>query len=123
MSLIKWKHRVTLKVLHVIYWCQGLGLLVVMCGLWDLFVRCRKLYNKKSAMWSLYIMKEDKDYCYIPELQRAIIGKRLSMGRGLPRRSQDRPEDPRRHGLLAGVPAPTMQELLDKQSCRGAGKF
>ncbi|KAG7244524.1 hypothetical protein INR49_029543 [Caranx melampygus] len=36
----------------------------------------RKLYNKKSRKWSLYTLKEEKDYSYILDLQRAIIRKR-----------------------------------------------
>ncbi|CAK6982085.1 PREDICTED: uncharacterized protein LOC106529025%2C partial, partial [Scomber scombrus] len=35
-----------------------------------------KLYNKKSRKWSLYTIKQEKDYSYIPDLQRAIIRKR-----------------------------------------------
>ncbi|KAJ8271057.1 hypothetical protein GJAV_G00122270 [Gymnothorax javanicus] len=44
----------------------------------------RKLYNKKSAMWRLYSLKEEKDYSYIPELQRAIIRKWVSLGCEMP---------------------------------------
>lgn len=41
-------------------------------------IEYRKLFNKKSRKWSLYAIKEEKDYSYIPDLQRAIIRKRVS---------------------------------------------
>ncbi|XP_077104644.1 uncharacterized protein LOC143757427 [Siphateles boraxobius] len=85
-------------------------------------IEYRKLYNKKSRKWSLYAIKEEKEYHYIPEIQRSIVRKRVSSGRGLPRLSKMRPNDPRQHGLLSGVPAPTTQELLATQVSRGQGQ-
>lgn len=89
----------------------------------DLLIRYRKLFNKKSRKWSLYAVKEDKDYSYIPDLQSAVVRKRVSSGHGLPRVSKKRPDDPRQHGVLSGVPAPSTQELLEKQVSRGLGKW
>lgn len=106
----------------VILWYQGMMLLVVICCLFNLFIRYRKLFNKKSRKWSLYAIKEDKDYGYIPDVQRAIIRKRVSAGHGLPRVSKKRPDDPRQHGVLSGIPAPSIQELLETQVRRGLGK-
>ena len=85
-------------------------------------VRYRKLFNKKSKKWSLFAIKENKDYKYIADLQRAVVTKQLSSGRGLSRQTTKRPDDPRRHGVLSGVPAPTIQELLETQVSRGDGK-
>ncbi|XP_041944552.1 uncharacterized protein LOC121706671 [Alosa sapidissima] len=42
----------------------------------------RRSYNKKSK--SVYTMKEKKQYSYIPDLQRAILARRLGSGKGLP---------------------------------------
>ncbi|XP_028298406.1 uncharacterized protein LOC114460682 [Gouania willdenowi] len=74
---------------------------------------CR-LFNKKSKKWSLYTVKEDKDYGYIPDLQSAILRKRLSAVGGLPRTITRRPDDPRQYGVLSGVPAPATQDLLQR---------
>uniref|UniRef100_A0A1A8RPZ0 Uncharacterized protein n=1 Tax=Nothobranchius rachovii TaxID=451742 RepID=A0A1A8RPZ0_9TELE len=41
---------------------------------------------------------------------------------GLPRRYKLRPEDPRRYGLLSGVPAPSTEELLQHLRTRCDGK-
>ncbi|KAM4584545.1 uncharacterized protein PAE49_004061 isoform 2-T2 [Odontesthes bonariensis] len=79
----------------------------------------RKLFNKKSRKWSLYAVKEDKDYSYIQDLQKAVVRKRVSSEHGLPRVSEKRPDDPLQHGVLSGVPAPSIQELLEKQVRRG----
>ncbi|XP_073341823.1 uncharacterized protein [Pagrus major] len=81
-----------------------------------------KVYNKKSKKWSLYTEKVEKDYSYIPDLQSAILRCRLSATGGLPRTARKRPDDPRQHGVLSGVPAPSMQELLQTQLSRGLGK-
>ncbi|XP_028298168.1 uncharacterized protein LOC114460470 [Gouania willdenowi] len=82
---------------------------------------CR-LFNKKSKKWSLYTVKEDKDYGYIPDLQSAILRKRLSAVGGLPRTITRRPDDPRQYGVLSGVPAPATQDLLQMQLSRGRGE-
>ncbi|CAM4570179.1 unnamed protein product [Leuciscus chuanchicus] len=60
----------------------------------------RQKYNKKSKSWSVYTMKV-KQYTYIPEIQRAILARRLGSGSGLPRKQTLRPDDPRRLGVLA----------------------
>ncbi|XP_078031471.1 uncharacterized protein LOC144467044 isoform X1 [Epinephelus lanceolatus] len=54
----------------------------------------RKVFNKKSHKWSLYTIKEDKDYAYVKDLQSAILERRLST-RSVPRQSKKRPDDPR----------------------------
>ncbi|KAL0973433.1 hypothetical protein UPYG_G00203580 [Umbra pygmaea] len=55
-----------------------------------------KVYNKKSRKWSLYLVKVEKDYSYIVDLQNAIVRQRLS-SEGMPRRRTRRPDDPRQH--------------------------
>lgn len=87
------------------------------------YYRYSKVYNKKSKKWSLYTEKVEKDYSYIPDLQSAILRCRLSATGGLPRTARKRPDDPRQHGVLSGVPAPSMQELLQTQLSRGLGEF
>ncbi|XP_069016039.1 uncharacterized protein [Embiotoca jacksoni] len=39
-------------------------------------VEYRKLFNRKSQRWILYAVKVDKDYGYIPDLQRAVLRSR-----------------------------------------------
>ncbi|KAF7202295.1 transcript variant X1, partial [Nothobranchius furzeri] len=56
--------------------------------------------------------------CNIPE----ATDRRLTSKKGLPRRYKLRPEDPRRYGLLSGVPAPSTEELLQHLRTRGDGK-
>ncbi|KAK7883964.1 hypothetical protein WMY93_027087 [Mugilogobius chulae] len=85
-------------------------------------IQYRKVFNKKSKCWSLYAVKMDKDYSYIPDLQSMIIAERLSSKKGLPRHAKSRPSDPRRLGLLTDVPAPSVQELLLHQRTRGEGQ-
>ncbi|KAL0993870.1 hypothetical protein UPYG_G00114960 [Umbra pygmaea] len=77
-----------------------------------------KVYNKKSRKWNLYSVKVEKDYSYIVDLQNAIVRQRLS-SEGMPRRRTRRPDDPRQHGVLSGVPAPTTEELLQIQVSLG----
>ncbi|XP_061580826.1 uncharacterized protein LOC133446766 [Cololabis saira] len=79
----------------------------------------RRYYNKKSKSWSVYALKEKKDYFYIPDLQRAILRRRLQSGGGLPRRQTLRPDDPRRLGLLAPVSPPPTLELVRTHVTRG----
>ncbi|CAM4571223.1 unnamed protein product [Leuciscus chuanchicus] len=82
--------------------------------------RYGKVFNKKSRKWSLYVIKEDKDYAYIRDLQSAIIEKKLSSS-AVPRKSKKRPDDPRQYGVLSGIPAPSTGELLDTLVSRGLG--
>ncbi|CAL8404979.1 unnamed protein product [Boreogadus saida] len=83
-------------------------------------IRYGKVYNKKSRKWSLYTLKQEKDYSYIKDLQSEILQKKLSGG-GVPRRRTLRPTDPRQYGVLPGIPAPTTQELLQTQLSKGLG--
>ncbi|XP_063043368.1 uncharacterized protein LOC134437766 [Engraulis encrasicolus] len=78
-----------------------------------------KLYNKRSRTWRLHTVKVEKDYSYITDLQRTILRRRLAAARGMADTKPSRPDDPRRLGPLCGVPAPTTQELLQKQVSRG----
>nr|XP_054593957.1 uncharacterized protein LOC129160911 isoform X1 [Nothobranchius furzeri] len=57
--------------------------------------------------------------CNIPE----ATNRRLTSKKGLPRRYKLRPEDPRRYGLLSGVPAPSTEELLQHLRTCGDGKI
>lgn len=68
-------------------------------------------------------MKVEKDYSYIPELQSTILHRRLVAQRGMAGSRTSRPDDPRTLGVLSGVPAPTTEELLEKQVSRGLGMF
>ncbi|KAL0973543.1 hypothetical protein UPYG_G00205820 [Umbra pygmaea] len=79
----------------------------------------RRLYKKKSRSWSVYAVKKEKTYDYIPDLQRKILEKRLSSGTGLKRTASHRPEDPQRLGNLPDVPPPSIQELVQTQVSRG----
>ncbi|KAJ8334730.1 hypothetical protein SKAU_G00403690 [Synaphobranchus kaupii] len=80
-----------------------------------------KLFNKKSRKWSLYPVKVVKDCRYITDLQTAILRQRLT-SKGMPRTRTTRPDDPRQHGVLSGVPAPTTEELLQTQVSRRLGQ-
>ncbi|KAG1952354.1 hypothetical protein F2P79_010275 [Pimephales promelas] len=80
-----------------------------------------KVFNKKSRKWSLYVIKEDRDYAYIRDLQSAIIEKKLSSS-AVPRKCKKRPDDPRQFGVLSGIPAPSTGELLDTLVSRGLGQ-
>ncbi|XP_041944101.1 uncharacterized protein LOC121706417 isoform X2 [Alosa sapidissima] len=80
----------------------------------------KKSYNKKSKNWAVYTIKEKKEYKYIPDLQKAILGRRLKSGTGLPRKTTLRPEDPRRLGLLSSAePSPPTSELIQRRVTRG----
>ena len=68
-------------------------------------------------------MRVEKDYGYIPDLQRAIHRSRITSGRGMPRVRSQRPEDPRQYGLLCGVSPLSTEELLQTQVSRGQGIF
>lgn len=71
----------------------------------------------------MYTLKVEKDYSYIADLQSAILQQRLSATGGMPRSRTRRPDDPRQHGVLSGVPAPTTQELLQILVSRGVGEL
>ncbi|XP_063076603.1 uncharacterized protein LOC134466651 isoform X1 [Engraulis encrasicolus] len=79
----------------------------------------RRKYSKKSEHWSVYAVKETKQYSYIPDLQRAIVKRRLESGTGLPRKQTMRPDDPRRLGVLAKEQPPPTAELVRIQVSRG----
>ncbi|XP_065131571.1 uncharacterized protein [Paramisgurnus dabryanus] len=79
----------------------------------------RRYFNKKSQIWSVYTTKEKKQYSYIQDLQKAILGRRIRSGRGLPRKQMLRSDDPRRMGLLAAVPPPPTAELVQDHIERG----
>ncbi|CAL8235035.1 unnamed protein product, partial [Boreogadus saida] len=78
-----------------------------------------KNYSKRSRTWRLCRLKVDKDFSYIPELQSIILQRRLTAPGGLAQSRPSRPEDPRRLGVLSGIPAPSVEELLQKQVSRG----
>ncbi|XP_039539661.1 uncharacterized protein LOC120487527 isoform X2 [Pimephales promelas] len=79
----------------------------------------RRYFNKKSKSWSVYTTKEKKQYSYIQDLQKSIIGRRIASGRGLPRKQTLRSDDPRRRGLLADVLPPPTAELVQAHIERG----
>ncbi|KAM4736945.1 uncharacterized protein FYW61_004575 isoform 2-T3 [Anableps anableps] len=81
-------------------------------------IEYRKLYNKKSRKWCLYAVKEEKEYRYIPQIQRAIVRKRVAAGRGVSRPTTMKPNDPRQFGVLFVVPAPATQQLLKTPASR-----
>ena len=81
------------------------------------FISFGKAYSKKAKSYHVVVQKEDKNYSYIPDLQNAVLQKRLTSG-GMPSKSQKRPEDARRLGVLSGVPAPPTEELLQQRANR-----
>lgn len=81
--------------------------------------RQKRFYSKKSKRYRVNTVKVAKDYSYIPQLQRNILGKRLESGGGLARRRSLRPDDPRALGLLPGVVPPPTAELAQAQIRRG----
>ncbi|XP_028425707.1 uncharacterized protein LOC114549554 isoform X1 [Perca flavescens] len=81
----------------------------------------RRQYQKKSGRWTVYSLKVVKDYSYIPDLQAAILRKRLHSERGLPRRRILRPDDPRTLGLLPNVPPPSIDTIIESHVSRGLG--
>ena len=66
-------------------------------------------------------MNVEKDYSYIPDLQRAILQSRTTAGRGMPRVRSQRPDDPRQYGGLCGISLPTTEALPQTQVSRGEG--
>ena len=66
-------------------------------------------------------MKVEKDYGYMADLQSAILEARLTSDKGLPKTRKKRPNDPRQYGVLASIPPPTTQDLLQTQFHRGVG--
>ncbi|KAL0961589.1 hypothetical protein UPYG_G00354770 [Umbra pygmaea] len=79
----------------------------------------RRSYNKKSKTLGVYTVKEKKLYSYIPDIQRAILSRRLRSGTGLPRKFSLRSDDPRQLGLLAPVQPPPTSELVRAHVARG----
>ncbi|CAM4732660.1 unnamed protein product [Leuciscus chuanchicus] len=76
----------------------------------------RTITNPKN--WAVYTVKEKKEYKYIPDLQKAILGRRLKSG--LPRKTTLRADDPRRLGLLSSAqPPPPTSELVQKHVSQG----
>lgn len=90
---------------------------VVIC-----LISFRRLYNKNARRYSVYALKSEKNYSYIPELQERILKRRLVTEVGMPRRRSLRPDDPRRLGLVPPIPAPATSELVPTQVRRGLGK-
>lgn len=56
----------------------------------------------------------EKDYGYFTDLQGAIVMKRISSKKGMPRKRHPRPGDPHLLGVLSGVPAPNPAEQRDR---------
>lgn len=79
----------------------------------------KRIYSKKSQRYSAVTVKTSKDYSYIPELQRRILGKRLSSDMGLPKRRSLQADDPRAVGPLSGIVPPPTAELVEEQLHRG----
>lgn len=86
---------------------------------WTSCLRYRRLYNKKSKRWCVYALKTNKDYMYIPELQRSIVRKRIDSATGLSKRRPLKADDPRALGNLPDVPPPPTAELVQAQLHRG----
>ncbi|XP_034552468.1 uncharacterized protein LOC117821977 isoform X2 [Notolabrus celidotus] len=79
----------------------------------------KRCYNKTTKTWSVHTLKVQKDYSYIPQLQKEILGRRLNSGKGLPKTRPMRPDDPRRLGHVAGIPPPPTAELLQARITQG----
>lgn len=87
------------------------------------YARYHKIYKKKSRKWSLYALKVEKDYSYIPDLQSAILRQKLNATGGMPRTRTMRPDDPRQLGVLSGDPGPSTQVLLQTHISRVQGEL
>ncbi|XP_073727771.1 uncharacterized protein [Misgurnus anguillicaudatus] len=85
-------------------------------------LQCTRLYNKRSKTWRMYVLKVNKDYSYIQDLQGVILRSRLLAPRGMAESHPYRPDDPCRLGLLLGGTAPSIQELMQQQVSRGLGQ-
>ncbi|KAF1388644.1 hypothetical protein PFLUV_G00092440 [Perca fluviatilis] len=72
----------------------------------------RKKYNKNARRYSLYAVKCEKSYGYIPELQARILKGRVTSGVGMLRRRTLHPDDPRRLGVVPPIPPPPTSELI-----------
>ncbi|XP_059912256.1 uncharacterized protein LOC132461222 [Gadus macrocephalus] len=81
----------------------------------------RKKYNKNARRYSLYALKCEKSYDYIPELQVRIVNGRVASGVGMPRKRTLRPDDPRQLGVVPPIPPPPMSELVRTHVSRGLG--
>ncbi|KAF0039218.1 hypothetical protein F2P81_007453 [Scophthalmus maximus] len=81
----------------------------------------RKKYNKNARRYSLYALKCEKSYGYIPELQAQIVKGRVASGVGMPRKRALRPDDPRQLGVVPPIPPPPTSELVRTQVSRGLG--
>ncbi|CAM4512360.1 unnamed protein product [Leuciscus chuanchicus] len=81
----------------------------------------RKKYNKNARRYSLYAVKCQKSYDYIPELQARILKGRVTSGIGMPRKRSLRADDPRQLGVVPPIPPPPTSELVHTQVSRGLG--
>lgn len=64
-------------------------------------------------------MKEKKQYTYIPEIQIAILARRLGRVSGLPCKQTLRPDDPRRLGVFPLQQQPPTSDLVAIHVSRG----
>jgi len=83
--------------------------------------RYKRVYKKNAKQYSVYARKTPKSYSYIGELQTLVVRCRLESDSGIPRKRTQRPDDPRRLGLLPPVPPPPTAELVQRQVRRGVG--
>uniref|UniRef100_A0A1A8BJ85 Uncharacterized protein n=1 Tax=Nothobranchius kadleci TaxID=1051664 RepID=A0A1A8BJ85_NOTKA len=81
--------------------------------------RFKRKYNKNARRYSVYSLKSEKGYEYIPVLQSKIINERLARGVGMPRTRSMRDDDPRRLGLVPPIAPPPISELVQIQVSRG----
>ncbi|XP_073669281.1 uncharacterized protein [Paramisgurnus dabryanus] len=81
----------------------------------------KKKYNKNARRYSLYTVKCEKSYAYIPELQARILKGRFTSGVGMPRKRTLCPDDPRRLGVVPPILPPPTSELLRTHVSRGLG--
>ncbi|TDG95950.1 hypothetical protein EPR50_G00242870 [Perca flavescens] len=81
----------------------------------------RKKYNKNARRYSLYTVKCEKSYGYLPELQARILKGRVTSGVGMLRWRTLHPDDPRRLGVVPPIPPPPTSELVRTQVSRGLG--
>uniref|UniRef100_A0A1A8PZ00 Uncharacterized protein n=1 Tax=Nothobranchius pienaari TaxID=704102 RepID=A0A1A8PZ00_9TELE len=79
----------------------------------------KRKYNKNARRYSVYSLKSEKGYEYIPVLQSKIINERLARGVGMPRTRSMRDDDPRRLGLVPPIAPPPISELVQIQVSRG----
>eukprot|EP00105_Crassostrea_gigas_P029545 XP_011451529.1 PREDICTED: uncharacterized protein LOC105345165 [Crassostrea gigas] len=82
-------------------------------------VRYQRSFNKKSGIWSVHELKEDKTYNYIQSLVEKIVRRRLDDEEGMSGNVVLEADDPRRISkTLARIPPPPTAQLVKERKSR-----